>query len=124
MSKKIYKGYELIKAMANGEINYGTKFKIKDWNEIVVYEQSNLIFREILGTGEEGNNYGKTIFDLWNLDYILSANFELIEEDTIDIESIEELNELSDCEERNMKINEIIRAVKQLNKEIKSIKEK
>lgn len=84
MMSKEYKGYQLIKSIADGEINYGTKFKIKDWNEIVVYEQSNLIFREILGTGEEGNNYGKTIFDLWNLDYILSADFELIEEDTIE----------------------------------------
>lgn len=55
---------------------------------------------------------------------LINGTFELIEEDTIDIESIEELNQLSDCEERNMKINEIIRTVKQLNKEIKSIKEK
>lgn len=55
---------------------------------------------------------------------LINGTFELIEEDTIDIESIEELNELSDCEERNMKINEIIRTVKQLNKEIKSLKEK
>ena len=55
---------------------------------------------------------------------MINGTFELIEEDTIDIESIEELNELSDCEERNMKINEIIRAVKQLNKEIKELNKK
>lgn len=93
MSKKIYKGYELIKAIADGEIHYGTKFKIKDWNEIVVYEQRNLIFREIFYAKEEGSNYGETIFDLWNLDYILDLTFELIEDNTIDIDSIEELDE-------------------------------
>lgn len=146
MSKKIYKGYELLKAIADGEINYGTKFKIKDWNEIVVYEQSNLIFREILGTGEEGNNYGKTIFDLWNLDYILSADFELIEE-TIDIDKIEELDVIKSRKEIFKtikedngkldklysfqlfvayevidKINELVQTVNQHEKEIKELK--
>lgn len=122
---KVYKGYELIKAITDGEIGYGTKFKVKDWNEIVVYEQSNLIFREIFDTKEEGSNYGKAIFDLWNLVYILSAEFELIE-DEVDIDSIKELLKIEEYEvdktdtviNRN-KINELVQAVKQLNKEIK-----
>ena len=128
---KIYKGYELLKAIADGEINYGTKFKIKDWNEIIVYNQSNLIFREIFDTKEEGSNYGKTIFDFWNLDYILSAEFGLIE-DEIDIDNIEELDtyetvetyDWQDVDTNRMTINELVQSVKQLNKEIKSIKEK
>lgn len=127
-----YKGYELLKAIADGEIYYGTKFKIKDWNEIIVYEQSNLIFREIFDTKEEGSNYGKAIFDLWNLDYILNAEFELIEDNTIDIDNIEELDtyetvetyDWQDVDTNRMTINELVQAVKQLNKEIKSIKEK
>lgn len=116
-----YKGYELIKAIADGEIYYGTKFKIKDWNEIIVYDQSNLIFREIFDTKEEGSNYGKTIFDLWNLDYILSAEFELIE-DEIDIDNIEELTQncFDDWTEAK-KINELVQAVKQLNKKVKKL---
>lgn len=122
---KVYKGHELIKAIADGEIYYGTKFKIKDWNEFVVYEQSNLIFREIFNTKEEGNNYGKTIFDLWNLNYILSAEFELIE-DEVDIDDIEELNVGDTLNNKIIrdKFNKLVQAVKQLNKEIKSIKEK
>ena len=127
---KVYRGYELLKAIADGEIYYGTKFKIKDWDEIIIYDQSNLIFREIFDTKEEGSNYGKTIFDLWNLDYILSAEFELIE-DEIDIDSIKELLKIEEYEvdktdvviNRN-KINKLVQALKQLNKEIKSIKEK
>ena len=130
MSKKIYKGKEILKMIADGEIYYGTKFKIEDWNEIVVYEQRNLIFREIFYTKEEGRNYGKKIFDLWNLDYILDLTFELIE-DEVYIDNIEELLKIEEYEvdktdvvlNRN-KINKVIQAVKQLNKEIKSIKEK
>ena len=128
---KIYKGYELIKGIADGEIHYGTKFKVKDWKEIVVYDQSNLIFREIFDTKEEGSNYGKTIFDLWNLDYILNAEIELIEENTIDIDNIEELLKIEEYEvdktdtviNRN-KINELVQAVKQIDKRVKKIEEK
>lgn len=64
--------------------------------------------------------------------------FELIEDETIDIDSIEELDEfeldqfiIMDNAERfdrtmieYSKINKLVQAVKQLNKEIKSIKEK
>ena len=57
--------------------------------------------------------------------------FELIEDKTIDIDNIEELLEIEEYEvdktdtviNRN-KINELVQAAKQLNKEIKSIKEK
>lgn len=49
----------------------------------------------------------------------LRSNVEILEdEEEIDIQSIQELDELSDCEERNMKINEILKAVKQLDKKI------
>ncbi len=120
---KIYKGYELLKAIADGEIYYGTKFKIEDWNEIVVYEQRNLIFREIFYTKEEGRNYGKKIFDLWNLDYILDLTFELIE-DEVDINYIQEVDMSMKEYQRNEVINKLVQAVKQLNKEIKELKEK
>lgn len=62
---------------------------------------------------------------------LINGTFELIEEDTIDIDNIEELLKIEEYEvdktdtviNRN-KINELVQAVKQLNKEIKSIKEK
>ena len=61
---------------------------------------------------------------------IVNYEFELIE-DEIDIDNIEELLKIEEYEvdktdtviNRN-KINELVQAVKQLNKEIKSIKEK
>lgn len=63
---------------------------------------------------------------------IMSYEFELIE-DEIDIDNIEELdkckfghgNTISYQESKFIdKVNELVQAVKQLNKEIKSIKEK
>ena len=70
---------------------------------------------------------------MWNLDYILSAEFELIEDNTIDIDNIEELD-VCNFEHNNMisqqgmwfieKVNELVQVVKQLNKEIKSIKKR
>ena len=88
------------------------------------------MFVENLYTNEEDKNFGNTIFDLWNLDYILDLTFELIEEETIDIDSIEELDIdqlhingfATDRIARNL--NEVLQWAKQLNKEIKSIKEK
>lgn len=56
--------------------------------------------------------------------------FRILEEDeTIDIDSIEELEEITEkyvepIRKNRNKINELVQAVKQLNKEIKSIKEK
>lgn len=64
--------------------------------------------------------------------YIANAEFELIENQAIDIDCIEEFSKADDidwCYPSNeniqklgLKMNEIIRAVKHLNKEIQSIK--
>ena len=49
----------------------------------------------------------------------ITDTVEIIEDEDINIQDIEELNELSDCEERNLKINDLIKAVKKLDKEIR-----
>ena len=117
MSKKIYKGYELIKAIADGEIKENSRIDVfTDYGAYITtikYKEGQLDWK----SGE------------FNTGFLCSeeARFELIEDETIDIESIEEL----DIYEENVskgniidKINELVQAVKQLNKEIKSIKEK
>lgn len=49
--------------------------------------------------------------------------FELIEDNTIDIDSIEELKVTGDIvDTRTLVINELVQAVKQLNREIKELK--
>ena len=110
MSKKIYKGYELYKMIAERKIESGTSF-IDELGQKWTFDGKQMLWKE-----HDYNDYEFSITD-----------FELIEDETIDIESIEEL----DIYEENVskgniidKINELVQAVKQLHKEIKSIKEK
>lgn len=70
------------------------------------------------------------VMDCHFIKEILEAEVELIEEDTIDIESIEKIeNEVMRDDWRYYvplffnKINEIVPAVKQLNRELKELKE-
>ena len=118
---KVYKAYELIKAIADGEIECCSKFNT--YKGIVYYDGFNL-----RKENEEGQYFTETISDL----EFSRLKFELIE-DEVDIDKIEEFN-ISDeytsaiINEDNIHIlfktqNEIIKAVKQLNNKMKSIKE-
>lgn len=121
---KAYKGYKLMKAIANGEIKEGSRFNT--YRGIVYFDGINL--RE---DNKEGHYFLEGIDDL----EFSKLNFELIEDETIDIDNIEPFTFLyslcSDSSETlNEKIrkivekqNELIQAVKQLNKEIKNFKE-
>lgn len=118
---KVYKGYELLKAIADGEIKDGTKFKIKGLENVYKYEFGTFISEE---TGEE-------LDDILSTEGIARAVFELIE-DEVDIDNIEKVSIVNTsykptpCDMKFIakKFNELISAVKQLNKEIQSIKEK
>ena len=117
---KTFKGYELLKAIADGEIKEDTKFREMVENRYYIFKDRELWEQEDTGIYNS---------KLDNLQIIYGA-FELIE-DEIDIDSIEEILKIEEYEvdktdtviNRN-KINELVQAVKQLNKEIKSIKEK
>lgn len=74
---------------------------------------------------------GEMLLGNMNIQYHLNDEIILIE-DEIDIDNIEELDtyetvetyDWQDVDTNRMTINELVQAVKQLNKEIKSIKEK
>ena len=74
---------------------------------------------------------GTLLTEFLTLTKIASLKFKPIE-DEVDIDNIEELEtyktvetyDWQDVDTNRMKINELVQAVKQLNKEIKSIKEK
>ena len=111
---KIYKGWELMKAIEDGEVKDGSRFYVyRTYNAIAVLENRILHF-------EDGNERILTTNDL------LIYTFELIE-DEIDIVSIEEYKQeyterCIDIAIRN-KMNEILQAVKQLDKRIKKWEE-
>ena len=112
---KIYKGWELMKAIADGEIKDGNRFYVyRTFNAIAVLENRILHF-------EDGNKRILTTNDL------LIYTFKLIE-DEIYIDNIEEYKQehterCIDIDIRN-KINELIQAVKQLDKKVKDLENK
>ena len=119
---------DLLNKMAHGE---EVPEKIKVDNIIYIYENwehfyytDNEASEDLL---ERGKYYSTNDFLNWNV--------ELIEDEPIDIDNIEEAKDLFEkhnadiddklCIQQNRRlINKLIRCVKQLNKEIKSIKEK
>lgn len=124
---KVYKGYELLKAITDGEIKEDTKFIEIEENRYYIVKDRKLLEYEDTGI------YNSKLESL----QITYGVFELIEDETIDIDNIEELNDTC-YDEENMtseekeyyhnltreQQNTILRAVKQLNKEIKELKEK
>lgn len=110
---KIYKGWELMKKIADGEIkkNQNIRIKFKDNSgEIFVFDGTEII-----------DITHKNIFDIYGTLTVLKSDIELLQ-DEIDIDSIEELEgKIEYSTERNT-INQLIQAVKQLNKEVKEIK--
>ena len=110
---------DLLNKMANGE---EVPEKIKVGNIIYIYESWEHFYYTDNEEREDLLVKGK---DYSTIDF-LNWNVELIEDNTIDIDNIEELNvgDLLNNKITRNKINKLVQAVKQLNKEIKSIKEK
>lgn len=113
MSKK-YKGHELIKAITDGEIESGTHIKVHAKNYSVDY-------------WFYGNWFGKENYKepLDNIELFLCNRdciFELIEED-MDIQRMEEFNSEYTMNNVEMqlqdKINQILLALKQLDRKIR-----
>ena len=123
----IYKGYELLKAIADGEIKEGSKF-IDTYGEYI-YKREEASGENVLYRIDEVTE------EYTSPDYSYFAekgnDFELIE-DEIDIDSIDELDkngtfingEINDQRVIDIqnKINQLVQAVKQLNKEVKELK--
>ena len=111
---KIYIGWELMKAIADGEIKEGSKIKINE--DIYIFCEGNFMSDSTI----------HFLTDIYNDIDFATAKFELIE-DGIDIDNIEEYKQehterCIDIDIRN-KINELIKAVKQIDKRVKKLEE-
>ena len=120
-----YKGYELMKAIAEGKIKSGTKFKAKEGKE----EKWN-------GNNLMSIDFNECYMCMINDICFINEEFEVIE-DEINIDSIEGLNDtcydvniMSDDDlefyhnKTRTTINEILQAVKQIDKRVKKLEEK
>lgn len=124
---KVYKGYELMKAIADGEIKDRTRLEIRMNNTKIIYADAIYLNKNIrVSIAGDGTDYE----DLLNFEHlldILQSEITVIElvEDEIDIDSIEEIDidQVINTDDKAgialLHINKLIRAVKQLNKEIK-----
>lgn len=121
---KTYKSLELMKAIEEGKIKKGSKFKNKEGKE-KKWNGFNLVFVD------SDEYYMQKVNDIT----FLKESFELIE-DEIDIDSIEELNDtcydvniMSDDDlefyhnKTRKTMNEILQAVKQIDKRVKKLEE-
>ena len=87
--------------------------------EKIKYNGTEYKLNEITGWYQNIDEIG-SVNEWFVSKYRLNDTVEILEEQQdIDIQEIKYLNELSDCEERNIKINELVQAVKQLDKQIK-----
>lgn len=111
-----YKGYELLKAIANNEIKEGSKFK-DSWGDEYIYKANVYIegcsLYRIEGDKIEVPDY--SIFADNENDFVLIEN-------GIDIDSIEEI-ETDAIGDVTYYINDLIKAVKQLNERVKQLEE-
>lgn len=115
-----YKGYELLKAIAERNIKEGAKFiEYKDNKEVTRSTFNGKDFEHIT---DRYSSYDTA----WHL---FNCTFELIE-DEIDIQNVEEIDidQVIETDDKTgielLHINKLIKAVKQLNKEIQELKEK
>ena len=104
---KTYKGWELMKAIADGEIKEGSKFKAEYETFIA---RDGYLFVEYDNRQKYANSFE------------LKWKFELIE-DEIDIDSIKEM-ELDVIDDVTYYINDLIKAVKQIDKRVKKLEGK
>lgn len=124
---KVYKGLEIMQMISKGQIADRTRFDFENNNFDGVVEYYNGTLYWIIFDEEWNEKDKKNLFEMFNIQSTMVADFKPLE-DEIDIDNIEKYKtkytERCIDKEIREKLNEVIRAVKQLNKEIKSIKEK
>ena len=121
-----YKGLEIMQMISKGQIEDGTRFDFENNNlngEVEYYNGTLYWIRFDENWKETGK---KNLFEMFNIQSTMVADFEPLK-DEIEIDNIKEYKQehterCIDVDIRN-KINELIQAIKQINKEVKEVKE-
>lgn len=133
----VYKGLEIMQMISKGQIEDRTRFDFENnnFNGEVEYYNGTLYW---IRFDENWNETGrKNLFEMFNIQSTMVADFKPLK-DEIDIDSIEEF-EIVGCNIKfndtllptesiinDMildKMNKLVQAVKQINKEVKELKE-
>ena len=136
----VYKGLEIMQMISKGQIEEKTRFdfKNKNFNGEVKYYNGTLYWIKF---DKNWNEIGKrNLFEMFNIQSTMVADFEPLK-DKIDIDNIKELyindkiksigeDEIECWTGRKLditvanKMNEILQAVKQIDKRVKKLEEK
>ena len=121
-----YKGLEIMQMISKGQIEDGTRFDFENnnFNGEVEYYNGTLYWIRFDENWKETGK--KNLFEMFNIQSTMVADFEPLK-DEIEIDNIKEYKQehterCIDVDIRN-KINELIQAIKQINKEVKEVKE-
>lgn len=116
----VYKGLEIMQMISKGQIEDRTRFDFENNNFDGEVEYYNGTLYWIV-FDEKWNETGKkNLFEMFNIQSTMVADFEPLKE-KIDIESIKEMD-IDVIDDVTYYINDLIKAVKQLNKEVKELK--
>ena len=121
-----YKGLEIMQMISKGQIEDGTRFDFENnnFNGEVEYYNGTLYWIRFDENWKETGK--KNLFEMFNIQSTMVADFEPLK-DEIEIDNIKEYKQehterCIDVDIRN-KINELIQAIKHINKEVKEVKE-
>ena len=116
MNKKIYKGLEIMEMISKGKIEEHQKFNFENNNFDGDIEYYNGTLYWLIYDEEWNLKDKKNLFDMFNIQSTMVADFEFVEDNTEEIEELEVGDMLNNKKVRN-KINELVRAYNKLRKE-------
>ena len=121
-----YKGLEIMQMISKGQIEDGTRFDFENnnFNGEVEYYNGTLYWIRFDENWKETGK--KNLFEMFNIQSTMVADFEPLK-DEIEIDNIKEYKQehterCIDVDKRK-KINKLKQAIKQINKEVKEVKE-
>ena len=122
MNKKIYKGLEIMEMISKGKIAEHQKFNFENNNFDGDVEYYNGTLYWLIYDEEWNLKDKKNLFDMFNIQSTMVADFEFVEDNTEEIEEIPQYR-IDNCTDYNYcylaeKYNKLAKAVKQIRKEL------
>lgn len=122
MNKKIYKGLEIMEMISKGKIAEHQKFNFENNNFDGDVEYYNGTLYWLIYDEEWNLKDKKNLFDTFNIQSTMVADFEFVEDNTEEIEEIPE-ERIEICTDRNCaylatKYNELVKVVKEIRRDL------
>lgn len=111
MNKKIYKGYELVKAIEDGEIKEGT---ILIFTSTISKDNKKEV--EVVRRPEGLILYKKDAAEILPTSWLLNSKIEVLEDNTEEIEELPDYN--YSIKENRDKINELVKRINYIERKI------